>query len=354
MKVKLATLMGILPVLVLCMLTGCNTAEPPLSDTTPEPSTTVPQPIETTGSPESSPPPDNNVIESDTSNDNNAIESDTGNDNSESPIVMRGSVESICTPERVHNITCATYVGYEVSDGGNLILLFNTVKNHVGLDMSSQFKAIYFPEDAFSTDPSDIVYEQGKSYLLLLHRYRNVYADSDEFQITCGSLVVPTEDLQSSTMNNAPLARSVKGMKITEATTLDQFVDYLKELTADHPDFSGQDYIQTDAKASILAQSPHVVTVTTSSVTSNMSVLTVTLRCRIDAVHKGTLTEGDYIDVMFPLSETIQMNQSIILTLNDPIPGGMDWYVFSCKNAMYPVSEADRIQALIQEQEAAN
>lgn len=368
MKAKLtSTILGILLMIGICILTGCDTADAPISDTTLEPSATVLEPNETTLEqppaedteedtaapvPEDTPAEETSAsLEASPLPDDDVIESDTSSNNPGSAVVVHGTVESICTPKRVHNITSATYVGYEVSDAGNLILLFNTVKNHTGLEMTAQFKAIYFPEDVFSIDPADIVFEQGKTYLLLLHRYRNVYADGDEFQITDGSIIVPIDNFQSSTVDDTPLAQKVTGMKINETTTLDQFVDYLKKLTADHPGFTGQDYIQETTRSTIMAQSPHVITVTTSSITSNMSIQTVTVRCRIDEVHKGSLKEGAYIDVMFPLNAKIQMNQSFILTLNDPTPGGMDWYTFSCKDAMYPLSEANSIQAIIREQE---
>lgn len=286
--------------------------------------------------------------------DAETTDSANSSDAPSSPMVMRGTIEDICTPKRVHNITSATYVGYEVSAAGNLLLTFDTVKNHTGLDMDSRFKTVYFPVDVFSTNPADIVFEQGRTYLLLLHRFRNVYySDGDEFQITAGSLIIPIDDFQSSTLYGAPLAQNVTGIKMTEATTVSDFITYLQTLTADHPGFTGQDYIQTDDRSHIMAQSPHVVTVTTSSITSDMSILTVTVRCRVDAVHKGTLEKGAWIDVMFPLEADVKLDQTFILTLNDPMPSGMDWYMFSCKQAMYPLSELNEIESLIRDGQAA-
>ena len=285
--------------------------------------------------------------------DAETTDSANSSDAPSSPMVMRGTIETICTPKRVHNITSATYVGYEVSAAGDLLLTFDTVKNHTGLDMDSRFKTVYFPVDVFSTNPADIVFEQGRTYLLLLHRFRNVYSDGDEFQITTGSLIIPIDDFQSSTLHGAPLAQNVTGIKMTEATTVSDFITYLQTLTADHPGFLGQDYIQTDDRSHIMAQSPHVVTVTTSSITSDMSIATVTIRCRVDAVHKGTLEKGAWIDVMFPLEADVKLDQTFILTLNDPMPAGMDWYMFSCKQAMYPLSELNEIESLIRDGQAA-
>ncbi|MBQ3508190.1 MAG: hypothetical protein IJA91_06540 [Clostridia bacterium] len=360
----LYAILGIVLMISICLFSGCDSSDTSMLDTTEALSTNAYEPMETapqdpsvnTVAPtEESTAAENIPTPAETSSHPNEETTDpaTGGDNQSSAIVIKGTIENICTPKRVHNITSATYIGYEVSEAGNLLLLFNTVKNHTGLDMTSQFKAVYFPVDVFSTDPADIAFEQGGTYLLLLHRYRDVYADGDEFQITEGSLVVPTNDFQSSTVHDSPLAQNVKGIRITENTTLDDFITYLQTLTADHPDFTGQDYIQTNTRSDIMAQSPHVVTVTTSSVTSSMSISTVTIRCRVDQVHKGTLTEGEYIDVMFPLDADVELGQTFILTLNDPIPSGMDWYMFSCKQAMYPMSELDDILVIIQNTQVA-
>ena len=275
--------------------------------------------------------------------------SDPSNSQS-SAIRVQYTIEGLCTHEKVHNVTGATYVGYEVNEGGGFLLTFNTVKNYTGLDMASQFKTIYYPVDVFSTDPADIVFEQGKTYLLLLHRHRNVYANGDEFQIVEPSLFIPIDDFQSATMHNEPLAKNVTGMKFTADTTLDNFITYLQEITAGHPGYTGQDYIRSDNRSDIVTQSPHIIAVTTVSVTSNRSISTVTIRCRVDAVHKGTLEEGAYIDVMFPLDADVQLNQTFVLTLNDPI--AMDWYRFSSKKAMYPMSEQDKIVSILQNSQA--
>ena len=265
-----------------------------------------------------------------------------------SAITDVGPLEMICSPDRVHNVTTAIYVGYEVMGEDGYYLTFQTVQNHVGLAMTEQFETIYYPMDTFSASSADIPFEIGKTYLLLLHRYRNVYADGDYFQIS-GDLLVQTDDFENATLNGRPLETQVAGMKITVNTTPEDFIAYLTEITADHPDFTGQDYIQSNARVDIMTASPHVVTVTASSVTSAMSVSTVTIRCRVDAVQKGTLAEGAYIDVMFPLNADVELGQTLIVTLNDPLPNGTDWYMFSCKEAMYPLSELNDILSIIRE-----
>ena len=152
------------------------------------------------------------------------------------------------------------------------------------------------------------------------------------------------EDFQSSTLDGQPLAERVQGLTITEDTTPDTLLAYLLEMAADHPPYTGVEYIHSDDLADIVAQSPYVVTLTTASVTSDMSIKTVTIRCRVDQVHKGSLTAGEYIDVMFPLEADIGLGQTLVLTLSEPYA---DWYRYSCKKAAYSVSELDGILALL-------
>lgn len=335
-----------------CLFVGCNTPDAPApvqteEHTTESPVATAPE----QKNPETTPPAAETVPPVDTSpsNEQETEAPDPADDNNGLAIIIMETIEELCVPERVHNITTATYVGYEVNEHDNLILTFNTVKNYLGLDMESQFKVIYYPDDIFSTNPADIVFKEGETYLLLLHRYRNVYFDGgDQFQIaTGGRLLIPTDDFRASTMYGLPLDRHVTGMKITANTTLDDFIAYVKGLCVDHPPYTGQNYIQSTAREDIMTASPHVVTITTVSVTSSQSILTKTISCRIDSVQKGSLVAGKYIDIMFPLDADVGLNETMIVTLNDPMKTGLNWYMFSCKNAMYPVSEADSIMAII-------
>lgn len=263
-------------------------------------------------------------------------------------LMSTGYFESLCEADRLHNMITATYTGYTFDRNGCFELSFQVHSLHVGLEVGDTVRAVYYPSDVFSTDPNDIVFTEGETYLILLTRYRNVYEAEDGFQVIGSpSLLIPVNDFQSSTLYGTPLADHVAGMDVTESTTVEEFISYIQSITTENQQFSGQDYIQTNARVDIMTASPYVVTVTTSSVTSSMSTLTVTLRCRVDSVQKGSLKIGEYIDIMFPLDVNIGLNETFIITLNDPLPSGMNWYRFSCKQAIYPLSEAESIMAII-------
>ena len=340
--------------LLLFALLGCESVSAPLNESYTSDTTagahiedltdvivsTTPETI-----PESAPETDRN--ETATSPEENRPDNNStpGSDS----LMATGYFESLCEADRLHNLITATYTGYTFDRNGCFELSFRVHKLHLGLEVGDTVHAVYYPaNDVNSQNPDDIIFTEGESYLVFLTRYRNVYENGDTYQVVGRNMLIPANDFQAATLYNTPLAEHVAGMKRTASTTLEQFISYIQSITTENQPFSGQDYIQSNARADVMTASPHVVTVTTASVTSSMSTLTVTLRCRVDSVQKGSLTVGEYIDIMFPLDANVGLNETFILTLNDPLPSGMNWYTFSCKQAMYPISETADIMAIIQ------
>ena len=284
---------------------------------------------------------------------NNATETPTetptvSSDNNNALTVIYTDLETLCSHNPASNVVSATYLGVAGVINDELTLSFRTEKNHMGLAMAEEFQAVYFPdEDPYAVDPSLVPFEEGKTYLILLTRYRSVYQEQDEFVVIGSSLLIPTEDFQNARMYDKPLASMVTGMEITEQTTPEEFTEYLVGLFKDVKDFMGTDYIDSDDLTEILTKSPNVYAITVESVTSDLSVRTVTLRCRVDKVYKGEEPKDGYADVMFPLEADIKLGDSLIVTLSEAPGGTMNWYKFSAKNAMYPLAQADEVQSII-------
>ena len=346
-------LMSILLSVLLFVLIGCESVSTPSNETDTS-VTAVGAPIEDLTDVIVSTTPETIPESASETDRNETVISPEENrpDNNSTPgsdsLMATGYFESLCEADRLHNLITATYTGYTFDRNGCFELSFRVHNLHLGLEVGDTVHAVYYPpNDVTSQNPEDIIFTEGETYLILLTRYRNVYESGDTYQVVGRNMLIPANDFQAATLYNTPLADHVSGMDVTESTTLEQFISYIQSIATENEQFSGQDYIQTNARVDIMTASPHVVTVTTTSITSSMSTLTVTLRCRVDSVQKGSLTAGEYIDIMFPLDANVGLNETFIITLNDPLPSGMNWYMFSCKQAMYPISEANSIMAII-------
>ena len=265
------------------------------------------------------------------------------------------SLEKICSDKYCNELLRVTYRGYDINERKNLLLLeFDVDVRYVGESSLHTVYVNFNPNSSGSTDPSLIPFEMNKSYIVLLQRMINVYEHNGEaYTYMYPSLYIPCDDLSKATLYGSPLGEWVENIKINDEITVDELAEYMKTFVKSNPAYVGQLFTISTDLVDIVNEANNILTVEVQGITSDVSVITKTYRCRVASVHKGSVTVNDELDIMFPIEDQITVGDVYVLMLDDGNSNGLRWYKFSTPQAKYSVSDLDRIIPIIQNTQAA-
>lgn len=198
---------------------------------------------------------------------------------------------------------------------------------------------------------TDILFEKGEKYLLLLTRQITRDLVSEYFVFVYDRLEIKmTEDskldIENSTMCGESFYEKIKDSEIKKAIDENRFIEYLLEATKDHAKLRNKEAIlKTLDFQSILFQSPNVVKVRIieSKVDGLISIFTRQYSYIVEEVYKGDMTVGEIENWAYLPAHIVNVGETYILALKQ------NGSTLSSRNSIYGIEMEDNVKAVLAE-----
>mgnify|MGYP005779621205 CR=1 FL=1 len=187
----------------------------------------------------------------------------------------------------------------------------------------------------------DIVYEENESYYLVLTRTVDVYLDHDRYMNVGANIYLPVDNSKTLQMYGQELT---KHSSISTNDLTNYFASYNTNNVAK---YSGIDYIKSNDKATIINSSDFVLRVEVlEEVYAGIADDRNTYDCNVIAAYKGDVEIESTVRIVFP-KDAVVIGGEYILALYEFDNVTPRSFVYSSKNSLFNVNEADTIMQYI-------
>lgn len=197
-------------------------------------------------------------------------------------------------------------------------------------------------------DLYDIVYEENESYFLVLTRTVDVYLDHDRYMNVGANIYLPADNAESLQMYGQSLmshsSLSMSGSISQENNLASYFTAYDRSSIVE---CSGVDYIKSNDASTIINSSDFVLRVKiVDEVYAGIADDRNTYDCTVISAYKGSVEIGSTVRIVFP-KDAVVIGEEYILALYEFENVTPRSFVFSSKNSLFNVNEADTIMQYI-------
>ena len=233
--------------------------------------------------------------------------------------------------------------------------------DHMLSDTVPAYEAPAFPNksetESVSSEKPDlrvtvepISYKVGESYYLFLGRKIDVYTERNVYSDDGANLCIPASDVTKSTMYGTTLTDHCY---LDELTTEEDLCKYIVTYLEEHPQpdripYYGTPYIDSRDMNTVISQAEYVVRVEPLEKDDTFEH-SERYSCRVVAVLKGTVTEGEEILVQFKKG-TASVGKDCIVALVKAAPGtDLQLYRYAAPDSVYSTWKQNEIEKIIEE-----
>lgn len=199
-----------------------------------------------------------------------------------------------------------------------------------------------------SYNASDIIYEIGKEYYLVLGRYINVLYEQDRYNVSA-NLFIPADDVEQSTMYGEALYLHSDLPKNFNETQLKNHI--VEQLNNRDPEtiklYKGQKYTLATDMQTIIDEADCVLKIEILEESDpDISNIHDIYECKVIGVLKGNIAANTEIEIFFA-KNIAEPGQKYIVAIDYSAIEGM--FHFSSQNSLYDVSQYDAIMECVNE-----
>lgn len=247
------------------------------------------------------------------------------------------------------DVVIATYQD-SISKEGYLEQRFIINERLLGEDKGEEIR-IYNPayqtsvvDTELSYNYTDIKYQKGTKYLLVLERIVSVY--KDDTYLLLGNIYVPYEKVENSTIYGETLQNHSNLKLNSDIFDIKYLKNYIIENTKNNTVlFYGNDYIRSDKLEDIISGSSYLVKVKIGDPSFTQASDRKTYECEIIQTLKGNLP-NKIINITF-LNNTVIIGSEYIVAVEESGNSGYKYFRISSKNSVFEISKTDEITALL-------
>ena len=267
--------------------------------------------------------------------------------------------ESLCE-YTVNNIVVATFNGtgylcgrkrYDFSVEENV---FGETPDEIKVCISNDIITFEHDDRTISDNSSELIFEEGKRYLLVLSNFTDVYSDLGNYYIWRCGLQIDIDNLKDSKMYNESLALHMTGDIDINSCTKEEFIEYIcdivEENKSSHRRLSDAETLKEAVEDStdIIQVKIKYPTIKLDSKYKDTEIweceITDILKEHPDIGGRGKAEIGKMVDVKFFADIVIPEKEYIVLCDRS---GGAYMYTFTTKDSLRPVSEKAEIKSYI-------
>lgn len=191
---------------------------------------------------------------------------------------------------------------------------------------------------------TDLEYQKGAKYLLVLERFVSVY--SDDAYLLLGNIYIPYDEVQKSTVYGETLQNHSNLNLSADGLLKETLRDYVLEKTKNNTKlFTGNDYIKSDKLEDIVSGSPFLVKVRIGDPSFTEAEDRKTYECEIVELLKGDIPQKTIQLIL--LNGTVVIGNEYIVAIDAGKEPGYSYFLLSARNGVFEMSKADEIEALI-------
>lgn len=247
------------------------------------------------------------------------------------------------------------YVGMRNTDNNSVEYEFAVMERFLG-EPSEGNIFVFSPGDTVSVlgksvsyKPTDLRYEEGQEYYLVLSRRRNVYLhpDYDRYLNIGGNLFMPANDIKNSTVYGESLTKhSELGSISSESKVVDHMLGIVNDMIENgktNP-IGGTPFIADTNPDVIIDGSSFILKVKIKEGVSIPSQVTDLFKCTVLTSLKGSVESGETVEIYF-MKGTVSVGEEYILALEE-MEGIISprTFAFSSTNSVFEVSEQENIE----------
>lgn len=289
-----------------------------------------------------------------------------GNDNTKDTSQVRCILEQYATFEEFVSgaevIVKGRFTGKKTSNPVFDFYTFKVIDTLYGkvytkdIDIKEYRNAIYdviYIDPEITYSPSDIAYEKGKDYYLVLLDTSGPYYDKDTLFSVGGNIFLPADDIGACTIYGDPLPDH---SLIEESGTVHSIEDYLHDLIdqglLDKEGKHKNTYIRSADFNTVIRNSDFILHVRFNEKTmDSIDNSRLSYLCTVISSLKGDVEPGKTVEIIVPYG-TLGTGDEVVLALFDIDPNSEAEprnYKLSSPKSVFNVSEKGRIEKALQE-----
>ncbi len=245
-------------------------------------------------------------------------------------------VRAKCLDVKLSDDECYIIYGFEISkrfcgeDVGNKINLYVPTFYNIGSDPPY--------------DLTDITYEIGNEYYLVLMRYINVYNEEDQYQLVGGNIYLPADNIKNSTMYGEKFTDHSDIGKLKETQHIEDYISLLlTQRDGSERLYEGWKYIVADDIETIIKNSEYILHVKIgNTIDSTLRKHADHINCHVIASLKGDVDLNSTVKITFPAGSVTKGSEYIVALSEENVKEPRS-FRFSSKKSLFSTEEADMI-----------